>query len=703
MKRVDLSVPFDHSVEAGSHAEQCPPPRSGSDSGCLPVIAENVTATLTAASASTSSTVIAGSGTGFGTTPPALAESGVVPLPSPHTVTESPVDTPAGPGCMNTAEAPSRGCPPPPPTVTANDRPSSSSTAEAPPTAGFAVPAYRHAPLLAELYHPFVPPGARNGDVPAHLQRVPAQQRVVQNLPLDRMTAKDVGEPIAVDRLLRWFPDLRPVLLLITCLTHFLALFKGPPPTHGGAPRRVGEGVTKDLPMLEGVGLVRRVPRRFASFFCDLFKVEKDPGETSRLITNATAINAEHRDPPHLELPTPKDLVFSGAKYKYHVVFDFRHYFHCFPLSEEIQRYFCFRSFVGDILAYCRLPMGWTWSMHIAQRVALRVATAVVNAVNKSFGEKLCACDVYVDGVRIMSDHPNVLRLACLTLVVLCLRLKIPINWKEGKSQPYPARGSEFVGVQHCTEQRAFRLIPKWCSDFGLWFSHKRSHGGWTFRDLLNLSGTIGWAIYALDWPAASYRFLFDFTSRVILFPKSSWDHHAPLSLADLSAPMIAAALRVIANDWQPFTGAGTKRIWAETDSTRKQWGHVLTDVHRNVYSRCAGLFPAEIVIHIAELLGALYTIAHVAVNPDNEGCTLYLFHDNEIAKSVLRKGHSGTAEINDVLVDHPALVLARRCRIRIVHLRINTTRNCYADYESRRLLPPDHKITCPGHSACCQ
>lgn len=506
------------------------------------------------------------------------------------------------------------------------------------------------------------------------LQRPVAGFAAAQNLPLDPISVS----PLDLDRLARIFPALAPTLALITNVDAFEALFKDGPPrrVHPHKSRRLRAGVDRDMEAMidtDPEGLLARESRRRVKLWINLFKVPKDEIK-ARLICNAIPVNELQQRPPQLRLVSPWAVVRMAARHTHHATFDFRHYFYQFVLDILISRYFGVRRRDGSVVVFRRLPMGWSFSMEIACRVIEAIAAAICRGV-RACGH---AIDIptFVDGGDVMSGAHGV-RLAVVALLLLCRWLNIEINFP--KSDFRVSRKAEFIGLLLDDERRAFHLVPKWQLKLEQWYQHRcaAGRGTWTYRDVLLLTGCIIWGYYALRLPFSSLRPLFAVVSWAVSAEKESWDQICDFEPNALIDSYVAT---VVADTWMPYPEP-KRHVFAETDATPWSWGHVITSALRDIRSTCYGFLARELPIHIAEMVGAVITIGHVAALFPHS--VLVLGIDNEVTRYVLLKGHSPVDALNELTAEADSI--CRGADLILVPVRVDTENNL-SDSPSRRL-----------------
>lgn len=493
-----------------------------------------------------------------------------------------------------------------------------------------------------------------------------------QEVPLDPI----IVDPVDHVRIARLLPDTAEALALLHDDAAFRAQLlpddhragQGPHRRTGCRPPRrpLSVPLSRELPALRSAGLLAPIRRRDVEEYMDLFKVLKTE-DKSRLIGNAIPTNKRMRPPPPCELAPPPEIAQRSGGWRFFTTVDVRHMFYTFSLSPAVAAWFAIHDRDGTVEAFSRMPMGWTYAMYIAQRVSSAIARWVMQRVPGT------SVEAYVDGWILRAHSTAVSQRVTAALLCLLLYLHVPVNWP--KSTLTPSTTAEFVGVEHDSDRQGYRVLTSWQHELTEWYA-ERAGRRWTWRDVLVYAGCVTWVWYVRGDPMAELRAVFDLVGWAVATAKSTWDDACPFTPTAEHDRFMAHAT---ADVWVPYRATGGQRTFAETDATPHQYGHVFTSAVRDVLATCGGRFIEPLAIHLAETLGAVITISHAAVvTPDTR---LVLGIDNEVARSVLRKGHSPVPALNALaLAGHRA---ARDGGLVVVPYRVNTHRNL-ADAPSR-------------------
>jgi len=141
------------------------------------------------------------------------------------------------------------------------------------------------------------------------------------------------------------------------------------------------------------------------------FAVPKIKKKTRRAILDARPVNEGMKEVPHVRLPTQSDIDECVRDYKYFVELDGKGWFHQFGLGEGIPAYFTMK-FGAKTFQWNRMPMGWSYSVWIAQKTTEFLADFLLpNGVR---------IIVYVDNVYVFGSDEKNIGLAVETFLDRC-------------------------------------------------------------------------------------------------------------------------------------------------------------------------------------------------------------------------------------------------------------------------------------------
>ena len=115
--------------------------------------------------------------------------------------------------------------------------------------------------------------------------------------------------------------------------------------------------------------------------YASTFPVLKSNGREARIIVDPEINDRLVDGAPAACMPHVHNVLFLASRYTHAVCLDAKSYFNQFVLSPGVSRYFCVRVRHGrrggcSIRRYTRMPMGWAWSVAVAQRSLLLLLRA---------------------------------------------------------------------------------------------------------------------------------------------------------------------------------------------------------------------------------------------------------------------------------------------------------------------------------------
>jgi hypothetical protein len=195
--------------------------------------------------------------------------------------------------------------------------------------------------------------------------------------PEELVLAETSTNIINLDALEEDHPDLRDILAPIRDVAAFEALFLDDLDIDRRRP--LSRGMNKHLNDLAKYDILATSPDLVSTVgllvivWCTLFLVPKKIKTLGRLVIDARPINRRQRRPPPMGLPRINDVIRRILGWEVASSCDGKSFFYQFPLVPEVARYFRTRiagrrgSIIEGVLK--RLPMGWSFSPAIAQRV----------------------------------------------------------------------------------------------------------------------------------------------------------------------------------------------------------------------------------------------------------------------------------------------------------------------------------------------
>jgi hypothetical protein len=340
------------------------------------------------------------------------------------------------------------------------------------------------------------------------------------------------------------------------------------------------------------------------------------------------------------------EILTAAFKFRWLTDVDLRHWFFQFSLHEQIQAFFCVRDRAG-VYSMSRMPMGWSWSMVIAQSVA--AALAEPGAVT------------FVDGF--LNGGQSYDEAVSSTSALLTRLAKVGATVNLAKSHVEPAQRRVFVGLDIDVAARCWRLDPEWVAKVAAFLPGLLRQRMLPLRSWFRVAGIIIWSLRATLRPLVSIFGLLDWmrmSTRGSRPSLSSWDRECALS-TDAHECVSVAMGSLLSNMWNPwYDTAGTIRI--VSDASLVGWANVLDN------SAHFGLFETSYRhSYLAEMEAAWRAIWRV-VHEQRAVCQhIILEVDCTAVRSGIRAGYSSDRKANDRIADIYKWLATARCRISVV------------------------------------
>jgi hypothetical protein len=442
------------------------------------------------------------------------------------------------------------------------------------------------------------------------------------NLDLAPVTSNRVNQ----EKLMRDSPHLREVLAPLNSKEAFMALFNAPPPVRRRRPlsrgmlRHYNPLVKFDMvgPLDEEIG-----PGMYDDLWCPCFLVPKKNGQ-GRFISDCRPINQLQSRPPPMGLPRIHDVIRQVLSFDLAAKTDGVGYFYQFALHPSIRNFFKLRlgGQRGEVreARLNRMPMGWARSPYTAQQVSNFLAQGVGVA--------------WVDDFIIGGSREQFAKNR-RTFQRRLHKYNVEVD-----SDLTPTSSLTALGLEFDLNAKRYRLAPDWAASKAQKASDIASAQSQTFRQLLELWGTLIWASYARGLPLWTHPECLAALSQVA---KHSGALDDPVPLPDYCrADLDSWIAEVRLNEWRQApshttsfddvvfsdassTGAAFLRVHAEQIVSGQMWQRADTD----------NIFLAELAALIAADGNPLTTLY----------CT-----DNSALYYALRKGHSSSYAANKLL-----------------------------------------------------
>jgi hypothetical protein len=445
-----------------------------------------------------------------------------------------------------------------------------------------------------------------------------------------------------------------------------------------------------------------------------IFAVPKD-GDAQRLIIDARAANAEFKDPPHVVLPTPDKLAAVRAESGRHFFaakVDLDNFYHRMILPAWIQPFFALPTVRADevgvdvarafgpsawVFPMCRtMPMGWSWSVFLAQAAHLHIIEKSVSSMNAEDrigvatdlvlrrGRVLHA--VYIDDVILLGDDATAVKAVQERYVKAVAEAGFVV--KQSKTIAPSSTGVECLGLLVDGRKHTVGVAP------GKLLTLKRdterliAKGYASGREVAALVGRWVWAALVRRPILAAlqnvYRFIECARGRSFaLWPSVARELRvlsglAPLMIAVLSAPRHGT---VVATD-ASMTGMGVTACRAadlpvdlpsRPDGGNRDdvaVGQEVAHLRWRTIVACQWRYKEPEHINSYELRAADTGVRWLLSSPHSQRSRLTILTDSAVAAGALSKGRSSSPIILRRLRRISALLLASGCVLDVCFVR---------------------------------
>jgi len=447
-------------------------------------------------------------------------------------------------------------------------------------------------------------------------------------------------------------PELWEVLKLIMDPDEFMALFL--PNTNRRFPKRLSRRMLHNLDRMVDNEFVLADPDVvIAAFTVFLYKKKTGKG---RFIQNLKWLNQEQRKPAEMGLPKVKDFISRILEWRYANQADGVGFFYQFCLHHAISPYFGMRlaGARGKVVTALmrRMPMGWSHSPRIAQRVA--------NFLMKDLG--LAWVDNLVFGGRDVEEYLK----KRAELARRLQRYNVQVDQEVEKLEPLTKLTC--VGVEFDLESARYRVDPSWITKRAEDIDRARLKNwqGATYREVFTTIGALIWPTHVADRPLWMYPEALQALSTLSSQVKD-WDSTAtvPQSSYDSFAEW---AEDVVANPWRnspsakeadkdgsaryvelagdPSVGEPTKRVFfvkgrqVFTDSSDYRCAYAVVE---EAFVTAARQWSRETFLD-SILCGEAEALCTAAREVGRRSCFVV---DNQALHFIARKGHSRNIEVN--------------------------------------------------------
>ena len=368
--------------------------------------------------------------------------------------------------------------------------------------------------------------------------------------------------------------------------------------------------------------------------WCTLFLVAKKVAGLARLVIDARPINLRQCCPMSMHLPKIHDVIRRILSWEVAASCDGKSYFYQFALAPQIARYFRARlgALRGYIAEVClkRMPMGWSFSPAIAQRVA--------NVIVRGLG--LAWVDDFIIGG---SEEEFVRRREEF------LRRIRRYNLEVDDESLVPKKVFEALGMEFDLVRKLYRVKPGWADKrkdhwndvFG-----RSKTGQASFREIFELFGGLIWADYVMCRPL--WLRAEALAALQALAKEVQRDYDRKVKLAEYAHTNVKKWIEeVILNEWasppqRVRPSEAHELLFSDASSTGGAWIRVFKD---QIVGGDAWKHSEDLHIYYQELFAMCEAAKHSGCNPSN----VHIVDNAPVVGSATR-GHSSSYPANVLL-----------------------------------------------------
>jgi hypothetical protein len=347
-------------------------------------------------------------------------------------------------------------------------------------------------------------------------------------------------------------------------------------------------------------------------FFCDWFTVPKSSGAL-RFIFNGSAVNDALPPPPKFRHHGVRACKAKARHCSWAAKLDIRHCFYNIEIAPEMRKYFSIQLDDG-FYSFNRLPMGFTWSSYIVNRMLRETLGPIADYVT-----------FYADDIVVWAQTEA----ECSHYLARAHALLAEAGWSVHPDKTVqPCQLLDILGVTFDLVTKSCRLSDPFrrsLADSLLQFSSYTHASKRSFAELFG----------AIAWGAVAVPSLFPAANPVLqaLLSGSTWESLVPVSDSVLASLRALAAV-VVRNPWATYRALapGFVRFWSDASSR-----------YLSVYSEgsafCRRFLSEELPMHIsAKEALALHRAFSDALTT---GCDALFLVDAKALFLALSKGRS--------------------------------------------------------------
>ena len=285
--------------------------------------------------------------------------------------------------------------------------------------------------------------------------------------------------------------DIKLIRNILNCNIEFTELFE-PTAKLRGLPGPKSTLTEKQIQQLEGYGVITKKVYNDNEKIRNVvkaFTVPKPNGKR-RLVVDASSIGENQQDPFHTDLPSIEEIKQKVNKYKFVTQLDGRSWFYQLG-ANKLKTYFTLRTVLG-IYYLVVLAMGWSWSVWIAQTVAVEIASESMER-NKN---KNINMNIYIDNFIVYSQTKQ--DMESHTAILKSVADECGAIFKEEDHSPKVVE--DILGMRCDFEAKLVCLKTSWVNKFkDMYKNYIHSPGRNTFRTTWKIIGNVMWGMRILE------------------------------------------------------------------------------------------------------------------------------------------------------------------------------------------------------------
>lgn len=367
------------------------------------------------------------------------------------------------------------------------------------------------------------------------------------------------------------------------------------------------------------------------------------PSGLLRLIVNGRSVGLAQTEPPHVDLPSLEDVREAVRNHRFMIQMDGKSWFYQFP-ARGIRRYFALRTEDGWHWMVV-LPMGWSYSVWIAQEVSSLISRRALNAAPPN-----SAGLTYIDNWGLFAQSAEEARQLADALKKTCEECGAVIKEEDHS----PAEQADFLGMKLDFEHKTIALTDRWVSSFSAAASrYLLCPSKWSVRSTWKLLGGIMWATRVLGFKhfhMPNLKAWMSRTAKAVMEGKLSWESRTKwwqLALSDFKLVVSFIVTNTPSSVLKP-EASSNEQLWL--DACPSGGGYLLEERELSSAWPWETYWAAD-QIHVLEAEALRRALKRwLQVRGENEG--VKIMNDNQLVVHALTQGKARGYRFNMVLRD---------------------------------------------------